>query len=355
MKNILLAGLVGLALFGCRAPGPDQGKLYVSNVLNNTVSVLDPAKGEVIKQIPVGGLPHNFAFTPDYKHLFVTNTASQNVSVIDTETDTVVKEILLAPIPDIAPHRKIVKIEQYTSCRTCHQDPRGTHPMGIALAPNGVDLLVTNFKDASLTRLDAKRQQVVERIPVEYELQPSPANLIFSEAKDHVYVVSRDMKKVPGRLTVYNRQFEKLRDLEVIKAPFGMVTSKDGSELYIASRVTNKVEVWDTEAWTLKRTLTTGDGPVGLFLADNGRLYTGNFYTNRPAYVSVMDAQTGEELKRIHGVTDITRMTTDPGRRYLYVANSGANRVQVIDLATDEVIRDIPAGAFPVDVAFKPI
>lgn len=340
---------------GCQQTPTVRGKIYVSNVLNNVVSVIDPGTAKVIKQIPVGALPHNFAFTPDYKHLVVTNSGSQNVSVIDTETDTVVKAILTAPIPDNAAHRRLKGIEGYNSCRSCHFDPRGAFPMGITTMPDSADMVITNFKGGNLVRLGTTDWTIKEDIPMKYDLQPSPVNLIAHPTRDEVYVLNRDLKKVPGHLTVLDRKFKKKRSLDVVRSPFGMVLSPDGDELFIASRVTNKVEVWDTRKWKRLRTITSGDGPVGLHMAGASKLYTGNFYTNRPAYVSVIDANTGKTLKKIEGAADITRMTTDPGGHYLFVANSGANKVQIIDLATDAVIAELPGGAFPVDIAFKPL
>jgi YVTN family beta-propeller protein len=340
---------------GCQQTPAVRGKIYVSNVLNNVVSVIDPGTAKVVKQIPVGALPHNFAFTPDYKHLVVTNSGSQNVSVIDTETDEVVNSILTAPIPDNAAHRRLKGIEGYNSCRSCHFDPRGAFPMGIATMPDSADMVITNFKGGNLVRLGTADWSLKEAIPMTYDLQPSPVNLIAHPTRDEVYVLNRDLKKVDGHLTVLDRKFKKKRSLDVIRAPFGMVLSLDGDELFIASRSTNQVQVWDTGTWKLLRTITTGNGPVGLHMAANGKLYTGNFYTNRPAYVSVVDPNTGRTLKQIEGAADITRMTTDPGGHYLFVANSGANKVQIIDLATDAVIAELPGGAFPVDIAFKPL
>ena len=47
-------------------------------------------------------------------------------------------------------------------------------------------------------------------------------------------------------------------------------------------------------------------------------------------------------------------MAFDTSTNYIYVANSGANTVSVIDSATNTVIATIPVGSFPVDVAFNP-
>lgn len=350
-RLILVLGLLPL-LAGCRGETP-EGKLYVSNVLGDTVSVVDAASGKVVRKIPVGTLPHNFAFTPDERHLVLTNTGSQSVSVIDTETDAVVREVLLAPIPANAAHAKIPDINRAASCKACHPNPVGILPAGIARSPDGDHFLITNLEGPSVTRLNARTFEVEATYPLTYATQPHPSNVIFHPSRDEVYVLNRSLAKKPGRLTVLDRRMKPKRDLEVIKQPWGMVVGPDGSELYIASRVTNKIQVWNTDTWTLMRTLTPGDGPVGLYLSANGKLYTANYYTNRPSYMSVLDAQSGRTLKQIPATADLTMMATDPAKRFMYLVNSGGNKIQVIDLKTDTVVKELPGGAFPLDIAYK--
>jgi YVTN family beta-propeller protein len=352
-----LVPLIALLAAGCAQPSVahTRAKLYVSNVLASQVSVIDPDSGAVVKKIPVGLLPHNFAFTKDKRYLYVTDSGSQDVSVIDTQTDSVVKTFLTMPIPKNAYHDKIGKINQAGTCKTCHFDPRGSFPIGIGLSPNGQDLLVANFKGGALSRIDPQAMVLKETIPLTYTNETDPVNMIFNPVKDEVYVLNRKLNGKPGRLTVLDSQYHVKRDLPVIKAPFGMVVSQDGKELYIASRGTNHMQVFDTNTWKLKREFQTGNGPVGLFLAESGKLYTANFYTNRPSFVSVLDPQTGETLKQIEMAADITRVTTDPEHHFMYVCNAGANKVTVVDLQTDEVVKEIAAGSFPVDIAYKPL
>lgn len=349
--------LLALLAAGCSQPSAahSHGKLYVSNVLAGQVSVIDPASGAITKKIQVGLLPHNFAFTKDKRYLYVTDSGSQDVSVIDTQTDAVVKTFLTMPIPKNAYHDKIAKIDQAGSCKACHFDPRGSFPLGMGLSPDGSDLLVANFKGGALSRIDPQAMLLKETIPLHYTNETDPVNMIFNEVKGEVYVLNRKLNGKPGRLTVLDGSYHVKRNLPVIKAPFGMVVSRDGRELYIASRGTNHMQVFDTDTWKLKREIKTGNGPVGLFLAESGKLYTANFYTNRPSYVSVLDPQTGQTLKQIEMASDITRVTTDPEHRTMYVCNSGANMVTIVDLQTDEVVKELAAGSFPVDVAYKPL
>ena len=348
---LVAAGL----LVGCRAGDElPEGKLYLSNVLNNTVTVLDARSGEVLKKLQVGVLPHNFAFSGDRKRLFLTNTGSQSISVIDTETDTVQTEFLIAPVPDLPAHRQARVGQGTMSCNSCHHQPRGVLPAGIARDPGGESFVVTNLKGPTLTRFEADSLAIAETVELTYPVQKLPSNLMYHPSRDELYVLNRPEFKGAGRLTVMDRRLKVKRHLEVIKQPWGMAVSADGGELFIASRGTNKVQVWDTNTWKLLRTLTTGNGPVGIWLSPEGKLYTANYYTSRPSYMSVLDPQTGRTLKRIETTADLTMMTFDPSQRFMYLVNCGGNKIQVIDLMRDEVVSEMHGGAFPLDVAFLP-
>ncbi len=74
---------------------PKGDKVYVANVLDANVSVIDTASAAVITTIPVGLGPVGVAVTPDSKRVYVSNSFGDNttVSKIDATTDTVVATI----------------------------------------------------------------------------------------------------------------------------------------------------------------------------------------------------------------------------------------------------------------------
>ena len=72
---------VGTEPFGV-AVTPDGSKVYVTNVRDNTVSVIDTTTNTVIGfPIPVGGNPVGAAVTPDGSRVYVTNAVGNTVSV----------------------------------------------------------------------------------------------------------------------------------------------------------------------------------------------------------------------------------------------------------------------------------
>jgi len=77
----------------CVAITPDDKKVYVTNAVSGTVSVIDARSYNVTKTIPVGTEPTGCALTFDGAKLYVANLGSGSVSVIDTGNDTVAKTI----------------------------------------------------------------------------------------------------------------------------------------------------------------------------------------------------------------------------------------------------------------------
>src|SRR5947208_1571428 len=59
---------------------------YITNALDNTVSVIDTTTNTVTATFPVGAGPSGVAVTSDGSKVYVTNGGSNTVSVIDTAT-----------------------------------------------------------------------------------------------------------------------------------------------------------------------------------------------------------------------------------------------------------------------------
>ena len=73
--------------------GHDDAKVYVTNMVSGTVSVIDAARRKVVDEIKVGTEPNGCALTPDGRKLFVANQSSRTISVIDTRRDRVIETI----------------------------------------------------------------------------------------------------------------------------------------------------------------------------------------------------------------------------------------------------------------------
>ncbi len=87
IASIVLAPiLAGLAITS------DGARVYVTNQVDHTVSVIDTATNTVIATIPVGLFPVGIAITSDGARAYVTDQG-RTISVINTATDSVIATI----------------------------------------------------------------------------------------------------------------------------------------------------------------------------------------------------------------------------------------------------------------------
>jgi YVTN family beta-propeller protein len=72
------------------AVNPVTNRIYVSNLGDNTVSVIDGSTNTVVDTISVGTVPEQIAVNATTNMIYVANVDSGNISVIDGSTDIVV-------------------------------------------------------------------------------------------------------------------------------------------------------------------------------------------------------------------------------------------------------------------------
>ena len=127
-----------LAVFGAGATLA-QTRAYVTNLNDDTVSVIDTVTASVIATVPVGSGPTVVAVTPNGRFAYVMNQLSNNVSVISAASNTVVATI-----------------------------PLGTFPSGIAMNPNRAFAYVTSSGASSILVIDTATNTVVTAIPASF-------------------------------------------------------------------------------------------------------------------------------------------------------------------------------------------
>jgi YVTN family beta-propeller protein len=115
---------------------PDGSKVYVTNEISNTVSVISTATNTVTATIRVGSGPFGVAVSPDGSKVYVANLGSGTVLVIAAATNTVIATI-----------------------------PVGSSPSGVSVTPDGSKVYVANLGD-TVSVIAAATNTVIATIPV---------------------------------------------------------------------------------------------------------------------------------------------------------------------------------------------
>ena len=111
-----------LIVLGFSMPGFAQPFAYITNVIDDTVSVIDTATNTVIDTIIVGDRPIPVAVSPDGTRVYVGNNDDDTVSVIDTSTNTVIDTVNV-----------------------------GDGPIGMAVTPDNTRVYVANEDDDTVS------------------------------------------------------------------------------------------------------------------------------------------------------------------------------------------------------------
>jgi len=112
---------------------PDGKILYLANAGSDDVSVIDLSSNRGLAHLTVGANPRGIAITPDGSRIFVNNVLDGTLSVIDTEMLTVTDTIPITAIPldrQVLLGKKLfnsaaeptLTTDNWISCATCHFD-----------------------------------------------------------------------------------------------------------------------------------------------------------------------------------------------------------------------------------------
>ncbi|HEY0077369.1 MAG TPA: YncE family protein [Pyrinomonadaceae bacterium] len=145
--------------------------------------------------------------------------------------------------------------------------------------------------------------------------------------------------------------------INVGQKPFGIVSSPDGSRVYVANYESNSVSVIDTSNNSVVHTIdNVGVGPIGVALSPDGhRLYVANFDSHTVAILSVGYASNPYVVSTVQfpdgSRPDNVAFSADGAR--VYVARWGDNKVSMLDAtsASNQILKDIDVGHQPSAIA----
>ena len=134
---------------------------------------------------------------------------------------------------------------------------------------------------------------------------------------------------------------------DVACSPTWAQPSSDGQRLFVACNKSNEIVIIDVDGWKLLGRWPAGDGVYNLAVTHDGRLLLAT--NKRGQSVSVFDAQSGKELKRlpterkvVHGVV------VSPDDKYAFVSVEGKGSepgtVEAIDLSALATVGTVDVG-----------
>jgi YVTN family beta-propeller protein len=287
-----------------RADTASSGELaYVTNLLDDSISVIDTESKAVIDTIPVKENPSEIAVTPDGKEAYVGVISA--ISVIDTKSKKVVATIsmkessyAIAITPDgsyayVACHGNVSIIDTKTHALV-KTIAVGNYNLAIAISPDGSQAYVSYLGRVSV--IDTQCQAVVQTMTIG-ESNHSSFDIAFHPLKNEAYAAHIGTISIVD--TIHHKKIGTIPLGEGF-VPSGVVFTPDGTKAYVAayslSRAAGgndrfKVVVIDAKARRVTHVLGFDQELDGIAITTDGK----------QVYVSDMESDT---VRVIHTETN---------------------------------------------------
>lgn len=302
------------------APAP-QDRVYTADQNSNTVSVFSPSTNTLLGQIKLGNARpdvlsplyrgqvnvHGMGFSPDHKTLLVISNGSNSVTFIDTATNQVKGVTYVGRSPhegffsaDGKEVWVVVRGEDYISVIDPHtyKETRRIHtevgPGMVQFHPNGKLAFVVSSFTPTVDIIDTKTYQIIKRVNV---VSPFSPFLQFTPDFSEIWMTHKDVGKVT-RIDTTTFAVKQVIDTGLVTNHLGFARTARGVFAYVSIGGEDVVKVYSTgEKAELVDTIPTGALPHGVWASgDSSRIYVG--LENGDA-VDVIDTATNKVIKRI--------------------------------------------------------
>jgi len=337
IATLISVGLVSTLQAVAEVPDPVA---YVTNQ-GGGVTVLNARTLKRVDEIAVGKDPRGLAVTPDGRWLLTANQGSADVSVVDTATRKEIKRIAVGRNVEfmrISPDGRRAFV-------TYEPSSEGGPP-----AKNDGARKDEGEKDeapAEVAIIDLSQWAVVGRIKAARETEAiefSPSGkllLVANEGDNTVGVYELSTLKQIRRVDV---------------APFGnrprgIKIAPDGKTYVVTLENSNNLLLLDPAFKPIK-TVPTGQGPYGIAFDRDGRYLW--VAASRTDQLQVFDARTFAPVAAIPVGKRCWHFSFMPGGQKLLLACGRSNSVQVIDAQKREVVDTLPGYKLPWGVVTYP-
>ena len=271
-------------------------KIYVVNLGDSTVSLIDPKTNKVVGSIKVGTLPDSIAIDKNTNKAYVANNHDDTVSVIDLNTNTIVGK----PIP--------VR----------------SGPYAVAVDTNTNKAYVTNHDDDTVSVIDLNTNTVVGKpIPVGGE----PYAVAVDTNTNKAYVANSRT----GSISVIDGRTNTVvgKPIPVGGGPEAVAVDPNTNKAYTVNYVDDTVSVIDLNTNTVVgKPIPVGGAPGSIAIdPTTHKAYVTN---SKSSTVDIIDLKTNAFIGKLNPIgTEPRAVALDPNTNKAYVANFKDNTVSV--------------------------
>lgn len=292
LNTMETSGTIDVKAEGPRGLGvTENGKfLIVATRENGSVSVINTATNEVVKQIPVGKNPEfvrirgNFAFVsyePSAKSGPPPTPGSDAAKQAEkADDDSGPKELARIGIIDLKKGKKIREIVG------------GPETEGVEFSKDGKLLVITNEADNTITVHNIKTGKLLKTIST-HEYGDRPRGIKVSP-DGKIYIATLEFG---NKFMVMNQSFKVLRTVDTGLTPYGVSFDKTGKRIFVATNKAKMLEVYDAKTFDKIKEIPTANRCWHFsFTPDDKQIMLA---CGKSDAIVVIDAETLEQTKQI--------------------------------------------------------
>lgn len=314
----------------------ENGDIYVSNSLNDSVTVISGTTEKVLKNITVGSFPGTAEYDPANGELYVPNQDSMNLSAISGVNNSVVATISVGSEPS-TPIFDTDNDDLYVPClysddvvvvsgasnSVIDTIAVGVSPIGGTFDPVNGDIYVANVLSADVSVITGSSNTVLYTVPVGIRPYPPAVDPVTG----YIYVPDYDSGNVS---VLYTGSSSAVATIDVGQEPTTPVYDPLDGFIYVPSGNSNHIFV-----------ISGVNNSVVSVIHNGGTSYTPIFDSaNGDVYLSSSPYSGQNNVSVILGTTHLLTISVglipdmplfDPLNENVYVSNWNSENVSVID------------------------
>lgn len=314
-------------------------RIYVTNSAGDTIDVIDPATNKVVQVIRGIELPHGIAFSPDGTRIYISNEAESVLDVVDRKSGEILSKVPLSARPNnlaitkdgslvlvgIRTQPGVLDVIDTSSLQRIKSIPVDGSVHNVYITPDGKYAVSGSIENKSATVIDLHSQQAAWGVKFNRPARPMAFETNSDGSTSRIFV---QLSGFNGFAVV---DFAKRAEVARIKLPdhpggFGIAEGRAGTPSH-----------------------GIGVTPDGKSLWVNSTLANAVFKYSLPDLKLIGHAQLPEVHRLKNAPTGAVPewITFTPDSKRIYVSDSAARLVSVIDTQTLKEVARIPVGEVP--------
>ena len=314
-------------------------RIYVTNSASDTIDVIDPATNQVVQVIHGIELPHGIAFSPDGTRIYISNESESVLDVVDRKSGEILKKVPLSGRPNnlaitkdgsqvlvgIRAEPGVLEVIDTSSLQRIKSIPVDGAVHNVFVTPDGKYAVSGSLENKAVTVIDLHSQQAAWGVKFGRSVRPMAFDTNPDGSTSRIFV---QLSGFNGFAVV---DFAKQAEVARIKLPdqpggFGVAEGRAGTPSH-----------------------GIGVTPDGKSLWVNSTLANAVFKYSLPDLKLIGYAQLPEvhPLGTAHTGAVPEWITFTPDSKLVYVSDSAARLVSVIDTKTLKEVARIPVGEVP--------